>query len=194
MIAAIDSETTGLYLGTNEMCQLSIILFDKDGIKNSFSSYLKPKNTWAIDPRALEVNGLTKEFLFQQPDPRVVKDILIDWLVDNIKGKIKPLGHFYRFDYGFLELFLGPDIYNKFFKRKYHDTALYYEWLTGVEDSSLETLIKKYGIRVEKRHDAISDSLATIAVFRRLEILKNYRIPIAYAQGIDHFDLEDFTL
>ncbi len=60
MIACVDVETTGLDIFKHEICQLTYICFNKQGIQKVFNQFYAVD---AIDPKAAAVNGFSVESL-----------------------------------------------------------------------------------------------------------------------------------
>jgi DNA polymerase III epsilon subunit-like protein len=172
--ASIDLETTGLLPRVHEICEICIILFNEDFNRiNIFKSYIKPETPWTIQQGALDRNKLTKEFLNKQPKKIEVRNILINWLSENIKKPIDPMGHYYHFDQDFLELFLGIDIYNLYFSREVRDTKVLAKGLKDKEllqkdfKISLENLCEYYGIKT-KNHTAEGDAMAALKLWSKI--------------------------
>jgi len=173
---AIDIETTGLVKGYHEICQLAVVVLDEGfgPVGDKFVSYIKPFRFENADPKALEINGLSKEKLLSSPSPMTVRSAFINWKEELYPGELlRPLTHNGLFDLGFLEIFLG-DMYSKVFDYHVVDTfavANYFKDKKRFPTSlscSLNSLKEYFMVKIGPAHDAYMDALATAAVYRAL--------------------------
>jgi DNA polymerase III epsilon subunit-like protein len=176
MLAVIDTETTGLVAGVHEIVQIAVIpLSEQLEPMGRFVSYIKPMRPQSADPKAFEVNHLTLEGLATQPTPSQVRGALKDWK-DNCYGDVKfiPLGHNYAgFDKGFIQLFLGTELYNNMLSYHCEDTmilarAMKRAGVLSVENCSLDGLTAFFGIERRVCHDAFEDAMATAKLYKEL--------------------------
>lgn len=154
----LDTETTGLSPQEgHRIIEIGCVeLVNRRLTKNHFHVYINPERT--IDAGAIEVHGITNEFLADKP---LFKDVVTDFL-QFIKGS-ELIIHNAPFDVGFLN----------------HELALYASDLGKVEDygsvfdslvfarkkhpgqrNSLDALCKRYGIDNSHRelHGALLDA------------------------------------
>lgn len=170
--AAIDVETTGLSSGIHEIVQIAVIPY-KDYLPfGKFVAYVKPFKR--VDPKALEVNGLTMEMLNMMPTPAQVRACFLDWKRDFLgPDKITPLGHNYGgFDLGFLKAFFSDDLYNSIFDYHYDDSMIFARGLIKAGklpkmSCSLKSLKEHFKIE-SKAHDAYEDAVSSLKVYERL--------------------------
>lgn len=175
MNVVIDLETTGLVAGTHEIIQIGAVLFDNDlEPMDTFMSYVKPLKPKLFSKEAQDVNGLTLDFLEIQPVPAIARTAFTCWLEDASEGTpLVPLGHNYHFDQAFLTMLLGPDKYNKLLSYRYEDTCMVIRYLTRVGklpamSSGLQAGLDYFGIKRTEPHDAVSDCLATLELYKKL--------------------------
>ena len=179
-----DVETTGLNPEVNDIIQLGYV-FEIDGKEvESGELFLKPLNFEAIDERALQVNGITRDRLEQFPEPCIqfskMKEILgnhIDKYDRNDKAYVG--GYNVGFDYGFLSALA----------RKCGDRYGFGSFLNHVQldplsiinvlhahgklpydapNRKLVTMCNVFGVDLEHAHDAVSDVKATRKLYYKV--------------------------
>jgi DNA polymerase III epsilon subunit-like protein len=108
----IDLETTGLEPGKHVILSAGFVL--NYGEPELEVTILPTKEEWArAEPRALEVNGMTYDHLKKVGVPlKEAKKTILQWLIENsvLYTKAVFVGHNTRFDIGFLNKFLGPEL------------------------------------------------------------------------------------
>lgn len=177
MYCVIDTETTGLDPEKHALVQVAFGL--KSDLKSKhFDEVAEFKMTYGnytVDSEALRVNGLTIEELDRWPGRRVAITAMHDWLSDKVTmyGKLRPVGHNYKFDEGFLIQVCGKSGYPAHFSRDFLDTkviALFVdECLDRVKNSySLDSLRNHYHISRVGNHEAMKDVRDTAEILRRL--------------------------
>ena len=107
----------------------------------------------------------------------------------NLNEKITLAGHNINFDVNFLRFFLkeNNENFNKLFSHRFVDTSsiLYYLYLSknlNFRALSSDEAFNLFGIKVEGRHSALGDAIATAKLFTSLVVLttkklKNTLIP-----------------
>jgi DNA polymerase III epsilon subunit-like protein len=184
----LDCECTGLDAYKHDVIEVSILRLS-DGEQRTWC--LKPTNIETISSDALRVNGHKYEDITHQTkygketylDPKRVIVEIENWtLEDNLSEKDHFLiGQNISFDRNMLEqLWTKCNAIDSFpFGRRYLDT-MQFEILmdlakgTKSESYSLNSIIKKYGIKNEKAHTAAADVKATKEVFiKQLDYLKS---------------------
>lgn len=175
LITAIDLETTGLKTGYHEIVSISCRSFTTDfKIETEFSRKIKPNHLNRIDDESLQVNNFTvNELLTFQPSNVIRGDFCV-WCEHALRGvKIVPLAHNWSFDKGFLELWLGKELYDKLFHYgNYFDTNVLFNTLVfkgklEPGSSSLSDLCDRFDIAY-KSHNSDHDASATIRLFKKL--------------------------
>jgi DNA polymerase III epsilon subunit-like protein len=188
LLCAIDTETSGLTPGKNDIIQIAIIPLQPDyslsKIFKPFSTLIKPKRPENVDP---DLPGkYRKKFLeacIHGIDPWTCVDRLTEWfyaLKLPEKKKIVPLGHNYlNFDKPFIQEWLGgPLSYDEFFRHDVRDTMISALYLNDCFDShNLKIPFPKYnltfiasclGIPHPDAHDALADAFTASQVYKGL--------------------------
>jgi DNA polymerase III epsilon subunit-like protein len=169
---AIDTETTGLEAGINEILSLSAILFDKDFNEiDRYQSNVRPMHPILIDDEALKINGFKRNDLINHPLPIQVRSTFLDWVGEYTEEKILPLGHNFAFDKGFLQVFFAH-YFDDLFHYKFRDTfvlaqGLIDSGLLEVKSTSLIHLCDHFEIP-HKPHDSFGDAWATLQLYKKL--------------------------
>lgn len=153
----LDTETTGLNPRTGDrVIEIGCVeLIDRKLSGNNFHVYINPERD--SDPRALEIHGLTKEFLSDKPR---FADIAAS-LTEYIQGA-ELIIHNASFDLGFLDVEYGKLGLPSFssLASKVIDTLLTAKELHPGKRNSLDALCDRYGISNAHRklHGALLDS------------------------------------
>lgn len=195
LVCAIDTETTGLVVGKNDMIQLAIIPLTPDFKPNKdFQPFITKldQKYGEVDPKAISVNKLL-QFKGVGLDPDSAVDRFDEWF-NNLRlprGKgIVPLGHNYQFDQGFIEDWIGgPYSYSTFFRSDIRDTmltALHYndlaEWVNDqipFPKVQLRWVARRLGVENPMAHDAVNDALVSAECYRRFMAFNHYFNPKA---------------
>lgn len=186
LLAGIDLETTGLTEGFHEIVQIAIAPIGPDLQPHSafkpFMRYVRPKFPERADAQALQTNGLSLDWLMTTaPESETVIEQLDDYIyslgLGTGKGVI-PLAHNWAFESGFLKAWLGIEHLQTALSRRARDSMLYAGSLmdraelaglappfTGL---ALKDLTGFFGIENALAHDALSDAVATIHLYRHL--------------------------
>jgi DNA polymerase III epsilon subunit-like protein len=190
-LCAIDTETTGLEPGWNEIVQLAIVPLDsqikprKDVLP--LNMFIKPEHPERAYKEAMKVNKMTlAELAIKGFDSDKARDLLTEW-VDKLdlpytkhgnRKKIIPLGQNYGFDRGFISHWLGLDEYERMFHYHYRDTMIASHYLNDrsafhaepvpFPKSNLSYLAKTLSIDHSGAHDALADCLMSAEVYRQM--------------------------
>lgn len=176
VIVSIDLETTGLYSGYHEICDMNCIAINIETWENiiQFHTTIKPMHESRIDQEALNINKFTIEQLRTFDHPNKAKgNFNLWWSCGLDNKKIEALGHnFVAFDKGFLEYWLNKKIYNNIFYHEYHDTKIIATYLKkkGILPKDLSTSLASltdYFNIPHQPHNAYSDSMATILLYKK---------------------------
>lgn len=176
-----DIETTGLDSHVHDVIELSMYRLGDDAQK---TWCLKPLNPDHIDAAALRINGhkledllhKTKEGRERYLEPSKVIVDIENWMSDDGLPAEKRflIGQNVAFDKERLEqLWIKCNSKDSFpLGRRYIDTMvleLFFDYCQGefAEGYSLNSLVKKYGIKNEKAHTAAADVKATKEVFEK---------------------------
>ena len=187
----IDTETTGLDAHFHEIMQICILpltsSFEPRRDVMPFCIDLKIECIERIDPQALKVNKIDLHNLQMRGfDKEKAKDLLRTWIEklglpifkDKTPCKIRPLGQNYAFDRDFIQRWLGCEMYNEFFDYHYTDTMIAANFINDraamhgepapYNKVSLVNLAKHHSVEYTNAHNALSDCMATAAVYREM--------------------------
>lgn len=194
-----DSETTGVhhydqgeilpdgsvkFIKQNGMVQLTAQVVIDGKNKEIYNEFFKPIPGQLVEPKALEVNGLTMEQLRASQEPRIAFDKLmniVELWVDpyDKKDKFTLIGYNSRFDDDFMrQWFKNIDdsvFYGSFFRWPAIDVANLAAVYIGdgwkdMENFKLATVAKELGLEVDdaKLHDSAYDVDVTMRMYRFL--------------------------
>lgn len=174
LFSVVDVETTGLNSKKDEIVALAIIPMKglEVDLGNAYYSLVKPKT---LKAEGIVIHGLgPRSFKGARRLEEVAKEVL-HLLSDRIL-----VGHSVNFDYRFLERSFDS-IGVKFRNKERIDIALLelaigklMNEIVSFDELSLESLAKRYGIKVVYRHNALADAFFATYVFQRqlLRLLK----------------------
>lgn len=174
---AIDTETTGLKCGGNDIIEICAIKFLKFKPVEKFHTYLKPRKS--IPASATEINGITDDMVCDAPKFSQIKSSLQDFI-----GDLPLVAHNAPFDIKFLHV-SGLNLENH--TDKVYDTLKLSKLkLRDYDGSKFESyklcdLCDELNISCNTFHNADSDTLACGLLF--IEILKAIR----EVESIDDF-------
>lgn len=156
----VDTETTGLSAGKDEIIEVAAILFNNWIPITKFESLLKPKKE--IPQEITKLTGISNEMVSDSPAFYEILDSLYDFI-----GNYNIVGHNLKFDMDFLYK-NGLDTFSQ--KRKYYDTLdIARKTLKDMPNYKLVTLSDYYNIRDNSSaHRALSDCLTTGYLFSKL--------------------------
>jgi len=161
-IRCIDTETTGLEPGKDEILQVSIVDGNGDIL---FDSLVKPthRKRW---PKAAEVNGITPDMVKDKPN---IEDIADD-IERTMDGAELLVGYNLEFDTSMLDA-CGVSLRARdTFDVMKEYASVHGKWNNYYNDYSfvkLVTAAHHYGIKFDP-HDSSEDATATIKVFKKL--------------------------
>jgi len=158
--AIIDIETTGGSPLAEKITEIAIFVHDGEKIVDEYSTLINPERR--IPPFITSLTGITNEMVADAPKFfEVAKEIVL-----RTEDAIF-VGHNVNFDYGFVKAefkALGFD-----YQRKTLDTVrLSRKLIPGHASYSLGKICQDLGIRIEGRHRAAGDALATVKLFEML--------------------------
>ena len=169
MYSIIDIETTGQIVSTVKITEIAIYVHDGDKIVDSFCTLVNPE--CYISNYITELTGITNEMVATAPTFYEIARKIVE-ITD---GTIF-VAHNVSFDYGIVcEEFkrLGYA-----YKRKTLCTVkLSRKYLPGHASYSLGNICGDLNIKIEGRHRASGDALATIKLFEI--IMERYKKPFA---------------
>ncbi|MEO1516538.1 MAG: exonuclease domain-containing protein [Bacteroidota bacterium] len=158
--AIIDVETTGGRAARDKITEIGIVLFDGENILETFESLINPER--AIPSNITRITGISDDMVAEAPRFfEVARKI-----VDMTEGAVF-VAHNARFDYNFIREEFKRLGYT--YTRRLLDTVrLSRNSFPGLRSYSLGNLIKHFGIKVNRRHRALDDALATTDILGRI--------------------------
>ncbi len=178
-----DTETTGTDPKVNGMAQLTAQVIINGIEKDLYNEFFKPLPGQMVEPKALEVNGLTMDQLRGFQEPRIAFDKfmnIIELWVDPFdkKDKFTLVGYNSRFDDDFMrQWFRNVDDsvwYGSFFRWPAIDVANLAAVYIGdgwkeMENFKLATVAKHLGLEVDESrlHDSEYDVDVTAILVRK---------------------------
>jgi DNA polymerase III epsilon subunit-like protein len=186
MMVAVDVETTGRVAGYHEIIQIAVVPLTSEIEPvpdiNPFYMNIAPAHPERCEHGAQMVHGLDiDELVSNSPDAWKIADLFDEWFQNldlPFQRSLMPLAHNWAFERGFLMHWLGIESFNQFFHPHPRDTMLfalsindaasYHGLKTPFPYVSLGAVCKKYGIKVENAHDALSDALAEAKLYKAM--------------------------
>jgi len=173
IITVLDTETTGLNPKRHEVIEVAYISYviDREGkffLLRRFESKIAPTNIGGANPKALEINGYTKEKWRDAPD----KASVLCTVSKAISETDVLIGQNLIFDLRFLDkeferYKIDPPFYPPYVDTKaMADVLVKKNWLRR---SKMDYLVEHYGVKVSGRaHTALVDCARTYEVWQRL--------------------------
>lgn len=173
----IDFEATGLNASKHDPIQLAALVLDKKTLKEkrAFSTYIKPRSFKNWDKEAMAVNNIDSAALKDAPSLNVVEKRFSKFI-----GSQGVIPAYYG---GSIDIPYLHEVYSRTKKRypfDYHALDLwgiclvYLALRNDLKNKkrpagfTLEDLMKRFHIPIEKRHDALGDCRAEAEVFRQI--------------------------
>ncbi len=161
----VDVETSGLSTSRHRVLQVAIVTVNGDGtVLDTWVSLIRPHNRWLFRLGPRHIHGLTRSALRTAPPARTV----LTELAQRLQGTTFT-AHNARFDATFLrhsaqragvDLLVTPSLCTlKLSRRLDPERALSHR---------LPDICARYGIALDRPHDALEDALATAAVLPHL--------------------------
>ena len=180
-ILFIDTETGGLDPRQHSLLSIGLVVWSPQGILASEEILLKEK-VFRIDHHALKVNNIDLSLHAARAlNHAEALQKLQSFVGNHFHGKgIVLAGHNVSFDIGFVKQWFEEQNtdFSSMFSHRSIDThsilsALYLSGLVNecVTDSS--KAFDYFGIKVEQRHTALSDAIATATLFSKLLSIMN---------------------
>lgn len=173
----IDTETGGLDPGKHSLLSVALVVWEGGKIVDA-QEWLINDGILSVTAEALAVNriDLVKHRQTALSPPESI-DKLLAFIGRHFPGqeKITLAGHNVHFDIGFLKSFFSANNkdFSEFFSHRVIDTSsiLHYLHLAGKlkqKAVSSDEAFALFGIKVEGRHTALGDALATARLFTKL--------------------------
>ncbi len=179
----IDTETGGLNPKKHSLLSIGMAVWQDSEIIDS-QEVLINDGKLSVTEEALSINKIVieKHKLSAIP-PRKAIDEILSFLTTHFPEtrKITLAGHNVHFDIDFLKLlfYQNNEDFSEFFSHRIIDTSsiLYYLYLAGHikhRAISSDDAFELFGIKVEGRHTALGDAIATAELFTQLVKLTNF--------------------
>lgn len=186
MLAVVDVETTGRLSGYHEIIQIGVQPLTSDILPapdiTPFYMNIAPKYPERLEKEAARVHGLDVNMIaLTCPGQWRAADIFDEWFQNlNLphKKRLVPLAHNWAFERGFLTHWLGMETFNQIWDFHPRDTMLF---ALSINDAAifngkdapfsyvgLGSMCDKFGIDIEKAHDALCDARAEGELYRRM--------------------------
>lgn len=161
-----DTETTGYSPTSDRIVEIGCVeLLDGTLTGNTFQRYLNPKRS--IHQRALEVHGLTGEFLRDKPKFSDIAGELLAFIGDSTL-----IAHNASFDMGFLNAELERLNLSVIARERAVDTVALSKKLNGhLANHKLDTLCCAYGVDNSERtlHGALLDAKLATEIYIKIK-------------------------
>ncbi|AVK83586.1 hypothetical protein C3943_08390 [Lysinibacillus sp. B2A1] len=168
-----DIETTGIYPLFHEMIEIGAVVIENGEVIKEFNELIKPKNK--ITQKISSITNITNKMVEHCVDEETALRRFYEFIGDeeyvlvghnardfdlnfiNVRSRMykldEKLNDFALIDTLYLSKFVEEEVLTKQRKRKNY---------------SLKDMLKKYGIKIENHHRAVSDSLSTFNLFNKL--------------------------
>jgi DNA polymerase-3 subunit epsilon len=160
MYAIVDIETTGGYAARNRICEIAIILHDGKKVVKEYQSLINPERH--IPPQLSAIHGINDRMVEEAPKFYEEAKTIHELLDGNIF-----VAHSVNFDYSFVKAAfqdLGYDLKLK----KLCTVRLSRKIFPGLKSYSLGNICENRGIKINDRHRAFGDAIATAELFTQL--------------------------
>ena len=158
--AVIDVETTGLSPQKERLTEIAIVVVSDGEVIDQWSSLINPERK--IPYRITQLTGINNQMVEAAPKFYEVAKKVVELTQD-----CTFVAHNASFDYRFIQAEFARYSYD--FQSKVLDTVkLSRKLLPGSRSYSLGKLCDQLGIRIENRHRALGDALATVELLKIL--------------------------
>lgn len=176
----IDTETGGLNPNEHSLLSIALVVWENMEIIDS-KEILVNDGQLIVTEEALSINKIDipkhKETALSSAEALNEITSFIRKHFPNRK-KITLAGHNVHFDTNFLKVFFSQNnnSFNSYFSHRIVDTStiLYYLYLSGIIDqkaTSSDKAFELFDIKVNGRHTALGDAVATAMLFNKLMLL-----------------------
>ena len=160
LYAIVDIETTGGYAAANGITEIAVFITDGEKIVERFHTLLNP--VYTIPKYVVALTGITNEMVeYERPFSSVAYE-LFELLNDKVF-----VAHNVNFDYSFVKYHLAQSGYDLNCK-KLCTVRLGRKIIKESPGYGLGKICKHLGIKIEDRHRATGDALATVQLFHYL--------------------------
>lgn len=198
-LVAIDVETTGLDPLIHEIYQIGLVPLDFDFLPRTdvrvFNMSMRIDSPETINYAELSRAGIKRDKLelhtMHGVDQTAGVDMFLNWLETlNLppNRRLCPVAQNWPFDRGFIEAWMGKELFNTIFHPHYRDLIpacqvindIYYmkgEQPPFRDGCNLAALCKFFNVEQLAKHEALQDAAATAEVYRRFikKFTSNFR-------------------
>jgi DNA polymerase III subunit epsilon len=186
-ILFIDTETGGLNPSEHSLLSIALVVWQDLKIIDSIELYIND-GVLNVTKQAIEINKIDiekhkKNSITPIQAIKKIKDFLNKHFIDLVDSKITLAGHNVNFDVNFLRFFLDKnnESFSAYFSHRFVDTSsiLYYLFLSGklkYKALSSNEAFQLFKIKIEHRHTALGDAVATAELFTRLILLTRKKL------------------
>jgi DNA polymerase III subunit epsilon len=160
MYAILDIETTGISAGFEKMTEIAIFIHDGEKIVEEFSTLINPERV--IPTFITRLTGIDNGMVANSPKFYEIARQIIE-LTENTTI----VAHNAHFDYSFIKQEFKSLGYN-FNRTRLCTVKLAKRILPGHPSYSLGNICRALNIKIENRHRAAGDALATVRLFEML--------------------------
>jgi DNA polymerase III subunit epsilon len=157
MYAIVDIETTGGYADNHRVTEIAIIHHDGVRITDQFHTLINPGRR--VPQFITGLTGITTEMVKEAPSFEEIAKEIHSWLKDKIF-----IAHNAHFDYTFIKKEL-EEAGIAWSPKKLCTVRLSRKIVPGLHSYSLGRLAESLGIKIQDRHRAGGDALATAKIF-----------------------------
>ena len=176
----LDTETTGLdHENGDRIVEIGIVELENHiQTGNNFHYHINPERE--SDPKALEVHGLTREFLSRQPKFSDVVDEFVNFISDDMI-----IIHNAAFDVGFINFELNKCNLSNLNDNLIIDTLVLARKKFIGQSVSLDSLCRKFNIDISNRqiHGALKDAKLLSLVY--LELIGGKQTKLDFVNEFD---------
>lgn len=181
-ILFIDTETGGLIPGVHSLLSIGLVVWCENEILDTLELNIND-GALNVTEQALKINKINiEEHRRNSITPNIAFQKIIDFIQIHFdvttSSSITLGGHNINFDVNFLKHFfeINRGSFSAYFSHRYLDTSsiLYYLYLSGKLSKkviSSSDAFDYFGIKVENRHTALGDAVATAELFSKLILL-----------------------
>ncbi len=158
--AIIDIETTGGRAARDKITEIAIVIHDGARVIDTFESLVNPE--CPIPYGITELTGISNEMVASAPKfYEIARQV-----VEKTEGCIF-VAHNVRFDYSFIQEEFRRLGFT-YSRKQLCTVRLSRKVFPGLRSYSLGNLIQHFNIKVDDRHRAMADTLATVDLFERI--------------------------
>lgn len=160
LFAIVDIETTGSHANANGITEIAIYIHDGEKIVEEYQTLINPQQE--IPTFIQSLTGISNEAVKNAPTFEEVAPTIFSYLDDKIF-----VAHNVNFDYSFINHHLKREGFT-LNSKKLCTVRLARKILPGFPSYSLGKLCRSLNIKIENRHRAAGDALATTVLFKMM--------------------------